>query len=106
MGGCVSTPSQKIKSRRKRRHHFIKRRGKITRSVSNGTKKRNSDTGACLTDYAVSEFVHMDFGKGGTTTCRRSEVSNATFHLTQLQWHRSQCDTNGMCHFFRAVHFQ
>lgn len=97
MGGCVSTPSRKIRSRRKRRHHSSKRHGKIIHSVSDCTKKRNGDTAARLADYAVSEFVHMDFEKGETTTCRRSEVTNATFHLTQLQWHRSQCDSNVLC---------
>ncbi|KAL5582238.1 hypothetical protein UlMin_014680 [Ulmus minor] len=100
MGGCVSTPSRKIKSRKKSRHHLNKLRGKIPRTVSDVTKKRNSDAGKpgkCVTDYAVSEFVRMDFEKGATTTCRRSEVSNATFHLTQLQWHHSQYDSNVIC---------
>ncbi|PON65992.1 hypothetical protein PanWU01x14_112190 [Parasponia andersonii] len=98
MGGCVSTPSRKIKSRTKRRHHLSKGLRKISSSVLDGTKKKNSDVGgACLTDYAVSEFVRMDFENGKKTTCRRSEVSNATFHLTQLQWHRSQCDPNVIC---------
>lgn len=100
MGGCVSKPKRTIKQRRKRRHHFGKRNVKISSSsISEGTKKKSSDAGACLTDYAVSEFVRMDFEKGETTTCMRSEVANATFHLTQLQWHCSQCDSNGLCPF-------
>jgi hypothetical protein len=92
MGACVSTPSKTIKSRKRHHHRFKNCRGKISDSVSVGTNKRNSDAGNDITDYAVSEFVHMDFGKGETTTCRRSEVSNSTFHLTQLQWHHSQYD--------------
>ena len=32
-----------------------------------------------MTDYSVSEVVHMDFGNGATTTCRRSEVSNPSY---------------------------
>ena len=96
MGACVSTPSKNIKSRKKHHHRFRKRHGKFSKKFPDGTKKRKSDAGNRLTDYALSEFVHMDFEKGATTTCRRSEVSNSTFHLTQLQWHHSQYDTNGM----------
>ncbi|CAL8161249.1 unnamed protein product [Prunus armeniaca] len=72
-----------------------------TCSASDGNKKRNtsfkkinSDAGACLSDYAVNEFVHVVFKNGATTTHRRSKVSNSTFHLTQLQWHHSQYDLN------------
>ncbi|PQQ07897.1 uncharacterized protein Pyn_16479 [Prunus yedoensis var. nudiflora] len=95
MVGCMSTPSKTIKSRKK---HC---QGSSTCSTSDGTKKRNtsfkkinSDAGALVSDYAVSEFVHVDFENGATTTHRRSKVSNSTFHLTQLQWHHSQYDSN------------
>ena len=50
-----------------------------------------------MSDYAVSEFVHVDFENGATTTHRRSKVSNSTFHLAQLQWNLSQYDANGVC---------
>ncbi|XP_068303200.1 uncharacterized protein [Pyrus communis] len=100
MGGCVSTPSRTIKSRKKHRQRVSKRHGNITCSASDGTrkrnsgaKKRNSDAGARVTDYSVSEFVHMDFENGATTTRRRSKVSSSTFQLTQMQWHH-QYDSN------------
>ncbi|PQP97675.1 uncharacterized protein Pyn_10671 [Prunus yedoensis var. nudiflora] len=101
MAGCMSTPSKTIKSRKKHCQRVIKRHRKATCSASDGTKKRNtsfkkinSDAGACVSDYAVSEFVHVDFENGATTTHRRTKVSCSTFHLTQQQWHHSQYDLN------------
>ncbi|KAL3813408.1 hypothetical protein ACJIZ3_014676 [Penstemon smallii] len=92
MGACVSTPfvakpSKTLKVRRKPRGNSKKNHVNI---VTDGNIKRNSDASSRLTDYSVSEFVHT------TTTCRKSEVSNSTFHLTQLQWHHSQIDANGI----------
>ena len=65
--------------------------------VTEGGKRASGDiVGTNITDYAVSEFVQMEFEESETTTtCRRSELSNSKYHLTQLQWHRSQCDSNG-----------
>ncbi|CAL8165843.1 unnamed protein product [Prunus armeniaca] len=101
MAGCMSTPSKTIKSWKKHCQQVIKHPRKATCSASDGTKKRNtsfkkinSDAGARVSDYAVSEFVDVDFENGATTTHRRSKVSNSTFHLTQLQWHHSQYDSN------------
>ena len=98
MGSCVSVPSHAMKAPKKLHRTIIKRRRKISNPALNGTKKRISNAGARVTDYSVSEFVHMDFESGATTTCRRSEVSNSAFHLTQLQWHHSQYDpdSNGI----------
>ncbi|KAL5739122.1 hypothetical protein ACOSQ2_028302 [Xanthoceras sorbifolium] len=92
MGSCVSTPARRVKRRRK--HHK-----KSTKTLQNtdGTKKRSSDAGSRVTDFAVSQYVHMDFEKGSTTTCSRSEVSNSAFHLTQMEWHLSQVDANVIC---------
>ncbi|KAA8530400.1 hypothetical protein F0562_005109 [Nyssa sinensis] len=91
MGACVSTPSKTIKLRTKYHHRSGKSRGKLSNRIPKGARKRNSDAGTRVTDFAVSEFVHT------TTTCGRSEVSNSTFHLTQLQWHHTQIDTNVIC---------
>ncbi|KAF6171764.1 hypothetical protein GIB67_007285 [Kingdonia uniflora] len=98
MGSCVSTPivKEKIKSRRKYSLKFRKSRGKFSTSVSTAPSKRISDAGR-LTDFSLSEFVHIDLENGATTTCRRSEASNIKYHLTQLQWHHSQIDANVIC---------
>ncbi|XP_022990718.1 uncharacterized protein LOC111487522 [Cucurbita maxima] len=96
MGGCVSTPSKERRTRKKLHHQFGKYGRKISSSIPRAIVKRKSNAGNRVTDYAVSEFVHMDFENGATTTCRRSEVSNSTFHLTQLQWLHSQYDANAI----------
>ncbi|KAK7394458.1 hypothetical protein VNO78_14986 [Psophocarpus tetragonolobus] len=94
MGGCVSVHSHAVKAPRKIRRRITKRRQRISNSLPNDIIKRNSNAGARVADYSVSEFVHMDFQNGATTTCRRSEVSNSAFHLTQLQWQHSQYDAD------------
>ncbi|KAG5137534.1 hypothetical protein JHK82_022265 [Glycine max] len=95
MGGCVSVPSNAIKAPRKIRRRITKPRLKFSNSLPGEIiKKRNSNAGARVTDYSVSEVVRMNFENGATTTCRRSEVSNSAFHLTQLQWHHSQYDAD------------
>ncbi|XP_010258683.1 PREDICTED: uncharacterized protein LOC104598353 [Nelumbo nucifera] len=97
MGGCVSTPNKRTRPRRKQSRRCNKFRVKNSALVSDIPQKRINDSGNHLTDFSVSEFVHVNFEKGQTTKCRRSEVSNATFHLTQLQWHHSQVDPNVIC---------
>lgn len=97
MGGCVSAPSRTIKSQKKsqkKRLRGFKRHGKINVI----TKKRNSDGGARVADYSVSEVVHMGFENGATATCTRSKVSNSKFHVTELQWHHTPSNNaNGLC---------
>ncbi|XP_027362355.1 uncharacterized protein LOC113869972 [Abrus precatorius] len=57
--------------------------------------KRVSNAGSRVGDFSLSDFVHMDFEKGASATCR-SEVSSMKIHLTQLQYHsHSQIDANG-----------
>ncbi|KAL9427243.1 hypothetical protein AB3S75_029436 [Citrus x aurantiifolia] len=97
MGSCVSTPASRVKIRRRRHHRSSKCHRKIINSGPDGTNKLNNDPGSRVTDFAVSEYVHLDFEKGATTTCRRSEVTNSAFHLTQMQWHLSQVDANVIC---------
>lgn len=95
MGGCVSTthsrvvPHRKKYTRRSRKCHQ-----KLSTTIGDAPIKRKSfsDAGSRI---SVSEFVQIDFEKGGTTTCRRSEVSNKSFHLTQVHW--NHVDENGVC---------
>lgn len=97
MGGCVSTHSKIIKSQQKHFHKSVNRCGKMSSSIPDVPTKRLSDAGNRVRDFAVSEYVHLNFEKGAATTCKRSEMSNKTFHLTQMQWNHSQIDANGIC---------
>ncbi|XWS23142.1 hypothetical protein CRYUN_Cryun29cG0095500 [Craigia yunnanensis] len=99
MCGCVSVQIEKAQPKPHKRQfgRFHKRHGNIVASIPDVCMKRLSDTGNNLTDFAVSEYVHLDFEKGASTTCKRSEMYNMAFHLTQLQWNHSQIDANGRC---------
>ncbi|PIA62892.1 hypothetical protein AQUCO_00200719v1 [Aquilegia coerulea] len=98
MGGCVSTPNKRVKPHRRYPRPGIGRRKvpSIVPGFSGLPKKRKSNARKG-TDFSLREFVHVNFENGETTTCRRSEVSNSQFHLTQLQWHHSQFDSNAKC---------
>lgn len=87
MGGCVSTH----KSYRRPKYSLMsrKRRGKVSATVLNAPKTRISKAGNC---YGHGEFVHVETS---ATTRRKSEVSNLTVHLTQLQWHHSKIEADG-----------
>lgn len=104
MGSCVSASNRRHRSRR---CCFRSRRcrSKVSASITDAPIVRLSDAGNY---YARSEVVHV-----GTTATNRqkSEVSNLTFHLTQLQWHHSQMDAgNGnlelLLRFIRQVELQ
>ncbi|XP_059648804.1 uncharacterized protein LOC132294822 [Cornus florida] len=96
MGGCASKPNRKIRSHKKYFYRLGKCRRKISSSVPVVPMERLSDAESHVRDFAVSEFVHLAFEKGAAATCGRSEVSNLTFHLTQLQWDDNQLDANGI----------
>ncbi|GAV79221.1 DUF1336 domain-containing protein [Cephalotus follicularis] len=97
MGGCVSTQNRRIKSRRKHFHQSAKRCGKMSTSIPDAPIKRLSDAGNIVRDFSLSDYVHLNFEKGAATTCQRSEMSNKSFHFTQMHWNHSQIDANGIC---------
>ncbi|GER45333.1 hypothetical protein STAS_22259 [Striga asiatica] len=95
MGGCISSsakPSKPFKTIKVKRKRHIRTKKRHLSSVTDGSRKRNSDSGARVSDFSVSELVHK------TTFCRISDGSNSTYHFSQLQWHHhSQIDDNGIC---------
>ncbi|TYJ16891.1 hypothetical protein E1A91_A09G013300v1 [Gossypium mustelinum] len=97
MGSCASTPAKRIVAQRRHRRRSRKSHRKVSSALTDGPMKRNSN--ARVTDITVGGYMHMDFEKGATLSRRISEVSNSTYHVTQMQWHRSQFDakSNGCC---------
>ncbi|XP_074560927.1 uncharacterized protein LOC141817157, partial [Curcuma longa] len=89
MGTCVSTSKRRPRSRN---HSLWLRRshGKVSASVPDAPATRKSHIG---NQFAHSQFVHIKT----STSCRKSKVSSLAFHLTQLQWHHKQMETNVIC---------
>lgn len=94
MGSCASKPNGKANRQKRRSYKSAKRRGNISSALPDTPLKRISNAGSRVGDFSIGDFVHLDFEKGASATCRRSEVSNVKFHLTQVQYH-SQIDANG-----------
>lgn len=88
MGICVSTPATNIKSNKRNLHRPKKFHGKVT-----SAKHANIDSRR-VADFAMSKLLHMSLGKGSKNARKRTEVTNSTIHVTQVQWH--EFDTNGI----------
>ncbi|CAN6470248.1 unnamed protein product [Victoria cruziana] len=96
MGGCVSTSAKRKPRTRK---YFIRSRNcrrKVAPSLPPKPRVSVSDAMNPLTEFALSEFVQMDLDKNEAAH-GRTEVSNLTLHLTQLEWHSGQLDASVVC---------
>lgn len=94
MGACVSTPPRRPRSRRRYIIRFRRSHGKISASVPDAPNAHFSNKANHLPEFGRTECVQNDTI---AVSRRKSEVSNLTFHLTQLQWHHSQSDANVIC---------
>lgn len=103
MGSCASNPNRKSSCQKRRKQKSGKRRGNIPTALPDLPLERVSNAGSRVGDFSLSNFVHLDFENNGASapSCRRSEVSNMKFHLTQYHSH-SQIDANGM-HLFSLL---
>ncbi|GAB2211328.1 hypothetical protein Droror1_Dr00016623 [Drosera rotundifolia] len=95
MGGCYSKLPQHMHAKG-RRKKFLHRSTKYQVKVPKPIKSGKSNLSAHMTHIAVSQFVHVNYKKGEATTCRRFEMSNSSFHMTQMQWHHSPIDANAI----------
>ncbi|KAG4403185.1 hypothetical protein GLYMA_01G053600v4 [Glycine max] len=93
MGSCASNPNRKSSCQKRRKQKSGKRRGNIPTALPDLPLERVSNAGSRVGDFSLSDFVHLDFENGASAPCRRSEVSNMKFHLTQYHSH-SQIDAN------------
>ncbi|CAN8293678.1 unnamed protein product [Cochlearia groenlandica] len=96
MGGCVSSQrklSSKLHHKKHKSGRSGKCRSKISASMPDIPMKRMSNA-------SMSEYVHLDFEKNAAKMLckKRAEMSNANFHMTQLQWNCSQIDGNRISH--------
>ncbi|KAE8683043.1 DHHC-type zinc finger family protein isoform 1 [Hibiscus syriacus] len=96
MGGCASVYGQVATIPRPHKRHFgLSKRGRISAKIPRPIPDvcRNSMSDAEITDYTVSEFVDVEYDNGASTT----EMSNMSFHVTQLQYNQSQISSDGKC---------
>ncbi|PIN07751.1 hypothetical protein CDL12_19669 [Handroanthus impetiginosus] len=80
MGGCVSKPNKKLKSKAKNFYKSCKFRRKIAPSSLIATLDRHGEEKVYGGEFPGREFVFVDVRNGETAICRRSEV----------QWNRNQ----------------
>ncbi|XP_052147046.1 uncharacterized protein LOC127766062 [Oryza glaberrima] len=93
MGSCAS--KSVIEQRPPARHYTRKGRRARTNSRSimpEAPKSRLNDSRGHMTDFSMSEVVHFE-----TSSNHGKSEHSKTFHLTQMQWHHSQRDSNGCC---------
>ncbi|XP_006664887.2 uncharacterized protein LOC102708955 [Oryza brachyantha] len=93
MGSCAS--KSVIEQRPLARHYARKGRRARTSSRSimpEAPKSRLNDSRGHMTDFSMSEVVHFE-----TSSNHGKSEHSKTFHLTQMQWHHSQRDSNGCC---------
>ncbi|KAG8062963.1 hypothetical protein GUJ93_ZPchr0003g17733 [Zizania palustris] len=95
MGSCASKAV--IEQRAPSRHYTRKaRRARAAHSRSimpeAPNKSRLNDSRGHTTDFSLSEIVHFE-----TASNHGKSEHSKTFHLTQMQWHHSQRDSNGCC---------
>ncbi|KAI4965046.1 hypothetical protein ZWY2020_057584 [Hordeum vulgare] len=91
MGSCASKSA--LEHRRVERYYTTRMgrrgRGNPRSMMPDEPKPRIMDARGRTTDFSMSEIVHVE--------SVRNPAQSKTFHLTQMEWHHSEQDSNGCC---------
>ncbi|KAL0447021.1 UNVERIFIED_CONTAM: hypothetical protein Slati_1830000 [Sesamum latifolium] len=85
MGGCVSKPRNKLKSKVKYFYKACKFNRKIAPSIVVAPIDQNTDGDVYANDFPIQDFEFVGVQNGESIICRRAEVQNLSIHLAQLQ---------------------
>ncbi|XP_011075550.1 uncharacterized protein LOC105160004 [Sesamum indicum] len=86
MGGCVSRPNKKLKSKAKYLYKSCKFRRKIAPSSPFAPLDHHTDEEFHVSDeFSVQEFALVDIQNNETTIWTKSEAQNLTVHHLQMQ---------------------
>ncbi|KAL0372490.1 UNVERIFIED_CONTAM: hypothetical protein Scaly_0930600 [Sesamum calycinum] len=85
MGGCVSKPRNKLKSKVKYLYKSCKFSRKIAPSIPVAPIDQNTDGDVYANDFPIQDFDFVGVQNGESIICRRAEVQNLSVHLAQLQ---------------------
>ncbi|KAK4399832.1 hypothetical protein Sango_1089300 [Sesamum angolense] len=98
MGGCVSKPRNKLKSKVKYLYKSCKFSRKIAPSIPVAPIDQNTDDDdVYANDFPIQDFDFVGVQNGESIICRRAEVQNLSVHLAQLQSNEIEVGLNQKC---------
>ncbi|KAL2233527.1 UNVERIFIED_CONTAM: hypothetical protein Sindi_1532700 [Sesamum indicum] len=94
MGGCVSKPRSKLKSKVKYFYKSCKFNRKIAPSILVAPIDQNTDGDIYANDFPIQDFDFVGVQNGESIICRRAEVQNLSVHRAQLQLIKTEVGPN------------
>ncbi|KAG9152168.1 hypothetical protein Leryth_019725 [Lithospermum erythrorhizon] len=96
MGGCVSNPARKLKTKAM----YVQKRRKICRRkvsvIYVAPIEQLTDIEGCPEDIAINGLMLLDDQSYLANSLRKSDVSGIMFRPDQLPWNQTPSDGNGM----------